>query len=73
VSDDEASVDVVGVPRMRIAWIVFASALWLTTSPAGPHPPATQTPAPFAHGPMLGDGTTIIKVPTNHRGATLIR
>jgi hypothetical protein len=25
------------------------------------------------YGPMLGDGTTIIKVPTNHRGASLIR
>jgi sugar lactone lactonase YvrE len=25
------------------------------------------------YGPMLGDGTTIITVPTNHRGATLIR
>ena len=25
------------------------------------------------YGPMLGDGTTIVKVPTNHRGANLIR
>ena len=78
----------VGVPRMRIARIVLASALCLTTSPAWAHPPVTEPPAPFASGLVgpeglafgkdgtLYDGTirkVASKVPTNHRGASLIR
>jgi hypothetical protein len=41
---------------MRIAWIVLASALCLTTSPAQAHPAATQPPAPFASGLVGPEG-----------------
>ncbi len=53
---------------MRIAWIVLASALCLTTFPAGAHPPVTQPPAPFASGLVGPEGLAFGKDGTLYVG-----
>jgi sugar lactone lactonase YvrE len=53
---------------MRIAWIVLASALCLTTSPARAHPPVVDAPAPFASGLVGPEGLAFGKDGTLYVG-----
>jgi sugar lactone lactonase YvrE len=63
-----ASVDVVGVPRMRVVAIVLAGALWLGTSTADAHPVTIGAAAPFASGLVGPEGLAFGKDGTLYVG-----